>query len=84
MPGLRPPPIGPLELCGVGADERRLAIAGSILDGIWAVLVTHRRSSQPAKAAIIARMAAMARLCPHLASVLDSSRFVQEPPVDPA
>ncbi len=72
-----------LKLCGVGADDSRLAIAGTLLDGMWPALVTHRRSNRPAKAAVVARLAAMARLSPHLASLFDTTRFAQEAPTDP-
>ncbi len=79
---VRGPTVRLLELCGVGADERRLAFVGTILGGIWAALVSHRRSSRLAKTAVIARLAAMARLCPGLAILSDSTRFAHESPAD--
>ena len=83
VPGLSAPPARPLELCGVGSDETRLAIVGTLLDGIWAALVAHRRSQRLARAARVARMTAMARLCPFVATVLDAARFALEAPEVP-
>ncbi len=65
------PAVGVLELFGVVADAPRRVLIGTVIDGLWAALVAHRRSARAARGAFKARLDAMARLSPHLANVLD-------------
>ncbi len=71
-----PPPVRLLELCGVGADASRLSPVGLVLDGMWAALVSHKRTGRYVKEAFAARLSAMARLSPALAVALDVVLFV--------
>ena len=44
-----------LELFGVGADAPRLVLIGTVLDGLWAALVAHKRSARAAQGTFKAR-----------------------------
>ncbi len=65
-------PVRVLERCGVGADAPRRVLVGTVLDGLWAALVARTRTSRSARGAFEARLDAMARLSPHLATVLNA------------
>ncbi len=60
-----------LDLFGIGADAPRRVLIGTIIDGLWAALVAHKRSARTARGAFLGRIGAVARLSPHLATVLD-------------
>ena len=77
------PTVRLLQLCGVGADDSRRAIVGTTIDGIWATMVANRRGARPARVFFRARLAAMARLSPLVADLLDRAGFVHHPVEDP-